>query len=53
MVECVECGYEIELRDVEVGEIINCPDCDVELEVVGVNPIKLEFAPEEEEDWGE
>lgn len=53
MVECVECGFEIQLENVEKGEIINCPDCDVELEVMEINPLKLELAPEEEEDWGE
>ncbi len=53
MTECAECGYDIELKDVEQGEIINCPDCDVELEVMSIKPIKLALAPEEEEDWGE
>ena len=36
-----------------VGEIIECEECGVELEVVSVNPLKLELAPEVEEDWGE
>jgi len=54
MVECPECAGELELApDVEVGEIVVCPDCGVELEVMGVDPIVLELAPEEEEDWGE
>ena len=54
MVECPECAAELELApDVEVGEIVVCPDCGVELEVVGVDPIVLDLAPEEEEDWGE
>ena len=35
------------------GEIITCPDCGAELEVVSENPLQLEFAPQEEEDWGE
>ncbi len=54
MIECPECAAELELAlDVEVGEIAVCPDCGVELEVMGVNPIVLDLAPEEEEDWGE
>ena len=54
MTECVECGAEIELAaDVEVGEIVDCPTCGSELEVVGVDPVELEVAPELEEDWGE
>lgn len=51
--ECPECGAEIEAEDVMVGEIIVCPDCGVELEVVSVEPLRLELAPEEDEDWGE
>jgi alpha-aminoadipate carrier protein LysW len=39
--------------DVEVGEIVVCPDCGVELEVMSLDPIRLELAPEVEEDWGE
>lgn len=51
---CPECGAEITLDyDVVVGEIITCPECGAELEVVSVNPLELELAPEEEEDWGE
>ena len=52
--ECLECGAELELEaDVEVGEIVVCPDCGVELEVINLEPIALDLAPEVEEDWGE
>lgn len=50
---CPECAAEIELKDVMEGEIVDCPDCGVELEVTCVDPLSLELAPEEEEDWGE
>jgi len=54
MIECPECAAELQLApDVEVGEIVVCPDCGVELEVMGLDPIVLDLAPEEEEDWGE
>ena len=47
-------GEEIEIpADVEVGEIIDSPITGAELEVVSVDPIALEEAPELEEDWGE
>ncbi|HEY63045.1 MAG TPA: lysine biosynthesis protein LysW [Caldilineae bacterium] len=51
--ECPECAAEIELSDVIVGEIIECPDCGVELEVRNLDPLELDLAPQEEEDWGE
>lgn len=54
MAECPECGAIIELPSgTEVGEIILCPDCGVELEVTSLNPPTLELAPQVEEDWGE
>ncbi|MFA1609688.1 lysine biosynthesis protein LysW [Halobellus rubicundus] len=47
-------GEEIEIpADVEVGEIVDSPATGAELEVVSVDPITLEEAPELEEDWGE
>ncbi len=52
--ECVECGEEIEAhKDVERGEILDCSTCGTELEVIEIDPIELDEAPELEEDWGE
>lgn len=51
---CPECDADITLAtDTLEGEIIQCPDCGAELEVLSVDPPTLELAPEEEEDWGE
>ena len=51
---CPECEAELTLGDdVEKGEIVQCPECSAELEVVNTEPLELELAPEEEEDWGE
>jgi alpha-aminoadipate carrier protein LysW len=51
---CPECEAEITLAaDVIKGEILECPDCGAELEVVSLDPPALDLAPEEEEDWGE
>ena len=51
---CPECAAEIEMADKPIkGEIVECMECGAELEVVNVNPVKLDLAPEEEEDWGE
>lgn len=53
-VSCPECAAEIELDDdVLDGEIVDCPDCGVELEVISLDPLTVDLAPEEEEDWGE
>jgi alpha-aminoadipate carrier protein LysW len=53
-VSCPECDADISLADnTEVGEIIVCPDCGVDLEVIGLDPAQVELAPMEQEDWGE
>lgn len=53
-VNCLECDAEIVLQsDVEQNEIIVCPDCGVDLEVINLDPITIHLAPMEEEDWGE
>ncbi len=52
-VTCPECEAALNLKEVVQGEIVQCPDCGVDLEVVSVDPLKLELAPMEEEDWGE
>ena len=50
---CPECEAEITLEKPLRGEIIVCPDCGAELEVTSENPLALDLAPQEEEDWGE
>jgi alpha-aminoadipate carrier protein LysW len=52
--ECPECAASVPLQDDVVdGEIVQCPECGVELEVVRDGGLTLRLAPEEEEDWGE
>ena len=53
-VKCTECGADIEAAEnVIAGEILPCPDCGAEMEVISVKPLKVELAPEVREDWGE
>jgi len=54
MALCTACEAEITLDpSTEVGEIIRCPDCGMDLEVISVDPPEVAPAPEEEEGWGE
>jgi alpha-aminoadipate/glutamate carrier protein LysW len=53
-VTCPECGAEFNLdQGTEQNEIIVCPDCGVDLEIVDLDPPSVELAPMEAEDWGE
>ena len=50
MAHCPECEslVDVDADDVEEGEIVTCPECGVELEVVNTNPIELDLAEDEE-----
>jgi alpha-aminoadipate/glutamate carrier protein LysW len=50
---CPECEAQLDLAGVVQGEIVVCSDCGVDLEVTALEPLSLELAPMEEEDWGE
>jgi len=53
--ECPACYYEFNVDDdVIVGEVITCPDCGTDLEVLEVSKeVKTQIAESPEEDWGE
>ena len=51
---CDICDGVVSLPEGAVaGEILRCPDCGTELEVVSLDPLRLEEAPQVQEDWGE
>ena len=54
IVACIECDAKITFDEkVILGEIAQCPECSLELEVVKLDPLEVDKAPEVEEDWGE
>jgi len=55
-VNCKECDKELNVPDDAVkGEIVTCPDCGSDFEIVGINSGKVQLKPAEKvgEDWGE
>ena len=51
---CPECAAEMALAaNTLLNELVACPDCGTELEVLSLNPVELDYAPELQEDWGE
>lgn len=52
MAKCPECGavLDIDVEQVEEGEVLSCPDCAVDLEVVSLNPLVLNVLVDEDED---
>jgi alpha-aminoadipate/glutamate carrier protein LysW len=51
--KCPECDAEIDLSGAVLNEIIVCSDCGADLELISMEPLTLELAPMEAEDWGE
>jgi alpha-aminoadipate carrier protein LysW len=47
---CPECEAVIDEEFEDVGEIISCPECGVELEVISIDPIEFDLAPIDDED---
>lgn len=47
---CPECEALIDEEFEEIGEVITCPECGVELEVVSLDPIEFDLAPVDDED---
>jgi alpha-aminoadipate carrier protein LysW len=52
MVTCPECDMHIDVDEEELdeGDLITCEECGAELKVLGLNPLELESADEEEEE---
>ena len=51
---CPVCDAEVPVaKDAVVSELVVCASCCVALEVRGLDPVVLDEAPQEEEDWGQ
>ncbi len=53
-VACPECAATLTLaNDTVLSEMLQCSDCGIELEVMALDPPRVDLVPDEEEDWGE
>jgi alpha-aminoadipate carrier protein LysW len=50
---CPECEALIDEEFEEIGEVITCPECGVDLEVVSLDPVEFDLAPVDDEDEDE
>jgi alpha-aminoadipate carrier protein LysW len=46
MAHCPECEavVELDLDEIEEGQLVSCPECGMDLEVVSTNPVELDLA---------
>lgn len=51
MPHCPECDalVDVDQDEVEEGQLLSCPVCGVDLEIVSTNPLQVELVEEEEE----
>ena len=47
---CPECEAIIDEEFEDVGEIIYCPECGVELEVISIDPVEFDLAPVDDDE---
>jgi alpha-aminoadipate carrier protein LysW len=48
---CPECEADVHVdTDADKGETVQCEDCGVQLEVVGLDPVELDIVDEEDPD---
>jgi alpha-aminoadipate/glutamate carrier protein LysW len=52
MVLCPECetDLDIEVDDMEEGDVVSCAECGSDFEVITANPLELKKVDEDEED---
>ena len=55
MIICPECEGDLDIEEDEVdeGEIVSCPECGTDFEVVRVEPLELTRVEEEDDDEDE
>ena len=49
--ECPMCDMKIDLNGCEENDIIECPNCGIDLEIVSSMPPVLEELLKDDEDW--
>jgi lysine biosynthesis protein LysW len=48
---CPDCDGKIGLNPAKVGQLLTCPHCDVQLEVISDDPIEFDWAHDRA--WGD
>ncbi|MBN1178152.1 MAG: lysine biosynthesis protein LysW [Anaerolineae bacterium] len=51
---CPSCGEDIKLRDnLKIAQTVVCPYCETDLEVIDLDPVELDWAYYDDEEWEE
>jgi len=53
-IQCPECEHDIPVDpDWQEEDTFTCPSCSIELQVTSIEPLWVDFAPEEDDNWEE
>jgi transcription elongation factor GreA len=53
-IQCPECEHDIVVDpDWQEDDTFTCPNCSIELQVTSVEPLWIDFAPEDDDNWDE
>ncbi len=50
MAACIECEAEFDIGVAEAGDLVSCPECGLEMEIVSRRPLELDAVTEDEEE---
>ncbi len=55
MIMCPECEGDLDIEEEEVdeGEVVSCPECGTDFEVVGIEPLELARVEDEQDEEDE
>ena len=55
MVLCPECesDLDIEVDEIDEGEIVSCPECGTDFEIITTNPLEMRPVSDEDEALGD
>ena len=55
MAHCPECEafLDLDMDEIEEGQLVSCPECGIDLEVITTNPLELDLADGDDMDMDE
>jgi lysine biosynthesis protein LysW len=48
---CPNCDAVVSVEKPKLGAMVRCRECDMQLEIISLNPFEVDFPLDYEEDW--
>lgn len=43
---CLDCDHALNIKNAKIGQKVTCSNCGSEMEVIGINPVELDWVYE-------